>query len=159
MKISAFISVHQRPIFRGDRFIMNQNQIQLVQESFQQVKPIANVAADLFYNRLFELDPALRPLFTANLDEQKQKLMSTLAFAVAGLNRPEQILPIVRQLGQKHVGYGVQEQHYQTVGAALLWTLGQGLGDQFTPQVEEAWTAVYTLLAQTMQEGANGLPA
>jgi hemoglobin-like flavoprotein len=135
---------------------MNENQIQLVQESFEQVKPIADVAADLFYGRLFELDPNLRPLFKGNLSEQKQKLVATLAFAVAGLNRPEKILPTVRQLGTRHAGYGVQEGHYQTVGAALLWTLGQGLGEHFTPQVEEAWTAVYSLLAQTMQEGSNG---
>jgi hemoglobin-like flavoprotein len=135
---------------------MNQNQIQLVQNSFEQVKPIAHVAAGLFYDRLFELDPGLRPLFKSDLSEQKQKLMTTLTFAIAGLNRPDRILPAVRQLGARHVGYGVQEQHYQTVGAALLWTLGQGLGDQFTPEVEEAWTAVYTVLAQTMQEGSNG---
>lgn len=132
---------------------MNQNQIQLVQDSFAQVKPIADIAADLFYDRLFTLDPGLRPLFKSNLSEQKHNLMTTLSFAVAGLNKPERILPAVRQLGTRHGGYGVQAHHYQTVGAALLWTLAQGLGEQFTPDVEEAWTAVYTLLAQTMQEG------
>lgn len=132
---------------------MNQNQIQLVQDSFAQVKPIADIAADLFYDRLFTLDPGLRPLFKSNLGEQKHNLMTTLSFAVAGLNKPERILPAVRQLGTRHGGYGVQAHHYQTVGAALLWTLAQGLGEQFTPDVEEAWTAVYTLLAQTMQEG------
>ncbi len=132
---------------------MNQDQIQLVQDSFAQVKPIADIAADLFYDRLFTLDPGLRPLFKSNLGEQKHNLMTTLSFAVAGLNKPERILPAVRQLGTRHGGYGVQAHHYQTVGAALLWTLAQGLGEQFTPDVEEAWTAVYTLLAQTMQEG------
>jgi hemoglobin-like flavoprotein len=135
---------------------MNQKQIQLVQNSFEQVKPIVHIAADLFYDRLFELDPGLRPLFKSDLSEQKHNLMTTLSFAVASLKRPETILPAVRQLGARHVSYGVQEHHYQTVGAALLWTLGQGLGDQFTPEVEEAWTAVYTVLAQTMQEGSNG---
>lgn len=135
---------------------MNKNQIQLVQDSFEQVKPIAGVAANLFYDRLFALDGNLRPLFKSDLSEQKHNLMTTLSFAVAALNKPEQILPAVRQLGARHVGYGVAAQHYQTVGAALLWTLAQGLGDQFTPEVEEAWTAVYTVLAQTMQEGANG---
>jgi hemoglobin-like flavoprotein len=131
---------------------MNQKQIQLVQDSFEQVKPIAGTAADLFYDRLFELDPGLRPLFKADLSEQKHNLMTTLAFAVAGLNKPERILPAVRQLGARHTGYGVQAQHYQAVGEALLWTLAQGLGEQFTPPVAEAWTAVYTLLANTMQE-------
>jgi hemoglobin-like flavoprotein len=132
---------------------MNQTQIQLVQDSFERVKPIAGVAADLFYDRLFELDAGLRPLFKSDLGEQKHNLMTTLSFAVAGLNRPDTILPAVRQLGARHGGYGVEAHHYQTVGAALLWTLAQGLGEQFTPDVEEAWTAVYTLLAQTMQEG------
>lgn len=134
---------------------MNKKQIQLVQESFEQVKPIAGVAADLFYARLFELDANLRPLFKSDLSEQKHNLMTTLSFAVATLNKPEKILPAVRQLGARHVGYGVAAHHYQTVGAALLWTLAQGLGDQFTLELEEAWTAVYTVLAQTMQEGAH----
>ncbi len=136
---------------------MNERQIQLVQESFAQVKPIAGVAADLFYGRLFELDPTLRAYFSEDLSTQKDKLMTTLAFAVAGLNRPETILPAVQELGRRHVGYGVCTEHYQTVGAALLWTLAQGLGDQFTPEVEAAWTAVYTLLANTMLEAANSI--
>lgn len=134
---------------------MNNTQIQLVQEMFEQVKPISDVAATLFYDRLFELDGSLRPLFPADLNEQKKKLMGTLAFAVAGLNKPETILTAVQQLGRRHVSYGVQANHYNTVGAALLWTLGQGLGDQFTTEVEEAWTAVYTLLATIMQEAAQ----
>lgn len=134
---------------------MNQRQIQLVQESFEMVKPIADIAANLFYDRLFELDPSLRRLFKADMSEQKHHLITTLAFAVGGLNKPERILPAVRQLGVRHIGYGVQEQHYQTVGAALLWTLGQGLGAHFTAEVEEAWTAVYTLLATTMQEAVR----
>ena len=134
---------------------MNDIQIQLVQESFELVKPITDVAADLFYGRLFELDPSLRPYFQDDLSAQKDKLMTTLAFAVAGLNRPKTILPAVQALGQRHVGYGVRPEHYQTVGAALLWTLGQGLGDHFTEEVEAAWTAVYTLLANTMMEAAS----
>ncbi|MDA0243992.1 MAG: globin family protein [Chloroflexi bacterium] len=134
---------------------MNNIQIQLVQETFEQVKPISDVAATLFYERLFELDGSLRPLFPTDLSTQKQKLMTTLAFAVAGLNKPETIIPAVQQLGRRHVGYGVQESHYGTVGAALLWTLGQGLGAQFTAEVEEAWTAIYTVLATTMQEAAR----
>jgi hemoglobin-like flavoprotein len=90
-----------------------------------------------------KLDANLRPLFKSDLSEQKHSLMTTLSFAVAGLNRPDTILSAVRQLGARHTGYGVQAHHYQTVGAALLWTLAQGLGEQFTPDVEEAWTAVY----------------
>jgi hemoglobin-like flavoprotein len=135
---------------------MNQHHVQLVQESYELVKPIAGIAADLFYDRLFQLDPNLRPMFKSDLGEQKHNLMTTLTFAVAGLNKPERVISTVQRLGARHTGYGVQPQHYQTVGAAILWTLAQGLGDAFTPEVEEAWTAVYTLLAETMQEGANG---
>ena len=134
---------------------MNSKQIELVQKSFEQVKPIADVAAELFYGRLFELDPSLRPYFKADLGEQKKKLMSALAFVVAGLNRPDSILPTVRTLGQRHAGYGVQQQHYTTVGAALLWTLAQGLGDQFTAEVQSAWGAAYGLLSSVMQEAAQ----
>lgn len=133
---------------------MNAHQIQLVQASFEQVKPIADVAADLFYNRLFELDPALRALFKPDLRDQKVKLMATLAFAVGGLKQPEQVLAAVRALGQRHGAYGVRAEHYDTVGAALLWTLAQGLGEAFTLEVEAAWTALYTLVASTMQEAA-----
>ena len=134
---------------------MNNTHVHLVQESFELVKPISETAADLFYGRLFELDNTLRPLFPTDLSEQKKKLMGTLAFAVAGLQNPETIVPAVQQLGRRHAGYGVQPAHYDTVGAALLWTLGQGLGEQFTAEVQEAWTAVYTLLATTMQEAAE----
>lgn len=130
---------------------MNPTQIQLVQDSFELVKPIAGVAAELFYNRLFELDPALRALFKGDLNDQKVKLMATLAFAVAGLKQPNQVLGAVRQLGQRHAGYGVRPEHYQTVGAALLWTLEQGLGAHYTPAVAEAWTALFALVAGTMQ--------
>ncbi len=134
---------------------MNSRQVLLVQKSFEQVKPIADLAADLFYDRLFVLDPDLRRLFQSDMSEQKHHLMTTLAFAVSGLNKPDRILPAVRQLGIRHIGYGVQEHHYQVVGEALLWTLAQGLGEYFTPEVEAAWTAVYTLLATTMQEAAQ----
>lgn len=134
---------------------MNTHQIVLVQESFELVKPIADTAATLFYGKLFELDATLRPLFSDDLTEQKRNLMATLAFAIAGLTTPERILPAVRQLGCRHAGYGVQDAHYATVGEALLWTLGQGLGDQFTAETKEAWTVVYTVLATTMQEAAR----
>jgi hemoglobin-like flavoprotein len=134
---------------------VNPKQIQLVQASFEQVKPIASIAATLFYDRLFELDPFLRPMFSHDLSEQKSKLVATLAFAVAGLAQPERILPAVQQLGRRHAGYGVSDDHYETVGAALLWTLEQGLGEAFTPAVADAWFAAYTLLAGTMREAAR----
>ncbi len=133
---------------------MNTRQIELVQASFEKVVPIAGVAADLFYQRLFEIDPSLRPMFRGNLDEQKTKLMHMLTVVVRGLNRLDQLVPAVQQLGRRHAGYGVTEAHYQTVAAALLWTLEQGLGPGFTPEVKEAWVAAYTVLATTMQAAA-----
>jgi hemoglobin-like flavoprotein len=134
---------------------MNHDQVTLVQSSFERVEPITEIAAELFYTRLFELDPSLRPLFHGDMKSQGQKLMTTLKLVVRGLEKPETILPAVRSLGQRHVAYGVKDEHYATVGAALLWTLGQGLGDAFTPEVENAWTTAYTLLAGVMQEAAG----
>lgn len=130
------------------------SQINLIQSSFDKVLPIADVAADLFYQRLFELDPSLRPMFPGDLTEQKRKLMHTLTFAVKGLDRLEEIVPAVQNLGRRHAGYGVKPEHYQTVGAALIWTLEQGLGAAFTSETKAAWIEVYTLLASAMQAAA-----
>jgi hemoglobin-like flavoprotein len=124
----------------------------LVQSSFRKVVPIAEQAADLFYTRLFELDPSLRPLFQGDIREQGRKLMSMLSMAVAALERLETLVPAVRALGARHGKYGVLEEHYATVGAALIWTLQKGLGPDFTPAVAEAWTATYSFLATTMFE-------
>src|SRR5688572_8721118 len=131
---------------------MNSQQIGLVQASFALVAPIADQAADLFYTRLFELDPALRGMFKGDMAEQKRKLITMLTVAVNSLTRPESLLPAVQALGRRHAGYGVENRHYETVGAALLWTLEKGLGEAFTPEVKAAWVAVYTLLATTMQQ-------
>jgi hemoglobin-like flavoprotein len=131
-------------------------QKQLVQTSFAKVVPIDATAADLFYARLFVLDPTLKPLFKGDMKEQGRKLMRTLAVAVNGLDNLEQIVLTVQDLGRKHAVYGVEPKHYDTVGAALLWTLEQGLGAAFTRETGEAWAAVYTLLATTMKEAAYG---
>lgn len=134
---------------------MSPHQIDLVQRSFAKVKPIAATAAELFYNRLFSLDPALKPMFkSGDMAKQGQMLMSMIGAAVAGLRNLETLAPVVRQLGARHVGYGVQTRHYAVVGGALLWTLEQGLGDDFTPEVREAWTEAYELLSEVMQLGA-----
>ena len=126
-------------------------QKQLVQETFALVEPIAEQAAEMFYNRLFEIDPELRPFFPDDMSEQQKKLMSTLSVVVAGLNSPERIIPAVQVLGQRHKEYGVIDAHYDTVAQALLWTLEQGLAEKFTDDVRDAWVAVYTVLANTMQ--------
>ena len=133
---------------------MNLIQKELVQMSFEQVRPIADAAAALFYSRLFELDPTLRPLFKGPMEEQGRKLMEVLGLAVKGLDRPEALLPALAALGRRHAGYGVNDPHYETVGEALLWTLEQGLGQSFTPDVREAWAALYKFVADTMREAA-----
>jgi hemoglobin-like flavoprotein len=136
---------------------MNTVQKTLVQTSFAQVQPIAETAAALFYRRLFELDPTLRPLFKGDLEEQGRKLMDMLRFAVKGLDRMEALLPALATLGVRHASYGVKERDYETGGEALLWTLEQGLGPGFTPEIREAWTALYRLVADTMR--ATYVPA
>jgi len=127
----------------------------LVQQSFALVAPIADDAAALFYRRLFELDPSLERMFRGDMTEQRRKLMQMLTAAVKGLDRLEQLVPVVEDLGRRHAGYGVADAHYDTVGAALLWTLEKGLGQAFTPEVQDAWVAVYGLLAGTMKNAAK----
>lgn len=133
--------------------------IALVQTSFRQVAPIADQAAALFYARLFDLDPSLRRMFHGDMPAQGRKLMQMIGTAVAALDRLEVLVPVVRQLGARHVGYGVRDEHYATVGAALLWTLEKGLGADFTPEVKAAWTETYTLLSRTMIAGAESASA
>jgi hemoglobin-like flavoprotein len=133
---------------------MTPQQIDLVQQTFTQVQPIADTAAGLFYERLFTLDPSLRPLFKGDMKQQGRMLMSVLGVAVNGLRNLDALTPIVRKMGARHVGYGVKNEHYQTVGSALLWTLEQGLGPAFTPDVRDAWAGAYELLATVMQMGA-----
>jgi hemoglobin-like flavoprotein len=138
---------------------MTPEQVKLVQESFGKVAPIADKAADLFYDRLFEIAPEVRPLFPQDLSGQKQKLMQMLTTAVTNLHQVEKIVPAVQDLGRRHVAYGVTPKHYEPVGAALLWTLEQGLGPAFTPPVKDAWTATYTTVAKVMSEAAAQVPA
>jgi hemoglobin-like flavoprotein len=131
------------------------HQIDLVQASWKQVVPVAETAAQMFYGRLFFLDPSLRALFRGDLREQGQKVMAMISFTVNGLTRLDQLVPTVKALGRRHATYGVRAEHYYTVGAALLWTLEQGLGAAFTPAVREAWIAAYGVLANTMRDAAE----
>ena len=133
---------------------MSPKNIDLVQATWAKVVPIADTAAELFYGRLFELDPTLKPLFTSDIKEQGKKLMQMISIAVNGLSKLEAIIPAVEDLGRRHVAYGVKEEHYETVGSALLWTLEKGLGDAFTPDVKAAWTETYETLATTMLNAA-----
>jgi hemoglobin-like flavoprotein len=129
---------------------MTPQQVELVQTSFKKVVPIAGTAADLFYDRLFEIAPETRPMFPADLKEQKVKLMAMLGTAITNLHKLDTILPAVKALGERHKGYGVTAAHYAPVGAALLWTLEKGLGPDFTPEVKAAWTETYSALAGVM---------
>jgi hemoglobin-like flavoprotein len=134
--------------------MLTDTQIALVQKSFAAIAPIADDAAVLFYQRLFEIDPSLKSMFRGDMAEQRRKLMQMLTAAVKGLQRLDRLVPVLEDLGRRHIGYGVTDQHYDTVGAALLWTLEKGLGRAFTPEVQEAWAAVYGLLANTMRNAA-----
>lgn len=133
---------------------MTPEQITLVKSSWQQVLPIKDTAADLFYTRLFELDPSLRSLFKGDMAEQGRKLMTMINTVVNSLDQLGPILGAVGDLGRRHAGYGVKDRHYDTVGEALIWTLGQGLGEGFTPDVKLAWVSAYTTLATAMKQAA-----
>jgi len=136
---------------------MDAQQITLVRASFAHVAPISRDAAALFYGRLFEIAPELRALFHGDMEAQGAKLMAMLATAVANLDRLDSIVPAVRALGARHAGYGVRAADYAPVAEALLWTLGQALGDAFTADTRAAWVAAYTLLAGQMQEAAGAV--
>lgn len=133
---------------------MTPETVKLVQDSFQKVAPIADTAADIFYDRLFEIAPEVRPMFPNDISEQKAKLMQMLGTAITNLHQVETILPAVQDLGKRHVDYGVKDEHYDTVGAALLYTLEKGLGDDWNQELHDAWAEVYTTVATVMKDAA-----
>ena len=134
---------------------MTPTQIALVQASWKQVAPIAEQAAELLYGRLFELDPSLKRLFRGDMKEQGRKLMTMMTYVVGSLTRLESLVPAVQALGRRHAGYGVEDRHYATVEAALIWTLETGLRAAFTKDVEQAWRTAYGVLAATMKEASH----
>lgn len=139
---------------------MTPEEVDAVRRSWRQVLLIAEGAALLFYGRLFALDPSLRRMFGGDMEAQGRKLMATLSFVVDNLDRLPGLLPAVQSLGRRHAAYGVREEHYAVVAAALLWTLEQGLGESFTPAVRDAWANAYGVLSGAMQEAArSALPA
>ncbi len=137
---------------------MNPAQINLVQESFAKVAPISEQAATLFYDRLFEVAPAVKVMFPADMTEQRRKLMATLAVVVNGLSNLDSVLPAASALAKRHVSYGARPEHYPVVGGALLWTLEKGLGEAWTADVADAWTAAYGTLSGYMISEAYGSP-
>ncbi|MFZ5525473.1 MAG: globin family protein [Pseudomonadota bacterium] len=134
---------------------MSPDTIPLVQQSWTQVAAIAPQAAALFYQNLFTADPSLKPLFKGDMEAQGAKLMQMIGAAVGKLDDLGTLVPILQGLGKRHAGYGVQDAHYDTVGGALLQTLGQGLGAGFTPEVKTAWGEVYGVMAQVMKDAAK----
>jgi hemoglobin-like flavoprotein len=135
--------------------VMTPEDKRLLKETWGKVVPIADTAAQLFYSRLFEIDPSTRPLFTAtDMGEQRKKLMQTIAVAVQGLDNLDALIPVVEKLGRRHRGYGVSDAHYASVGGALLWTLEKGLGAAWTPAAAAAWTELYGALSGAMRRAA-----
>ncbi|XWN30551.1 MAG: globin family protein [Devosia sp.] len=139
---------------------MTREQVIHVQATWQEVLPIADLAADLFYERLFEIDPNVKALFTkTDLSQQKRTLLQALAATIARLNDPDAVARQLQDLGGRHATYGVEAHHYALVGEALLWTLEKGLDDRWSPEIQQAWTAAYAMIAQQMLEGAGAVPS
>lgn len=137
---------------------MTREQKQLVRESFPDIREMAGPVALLFYGRLFTLDPTLRPMFRQDIELQGRKLMDMLTAVVDNLDHFEGLAPTLRALGQKHAGYGVRPEHYETVAQALMWALGQALDTQFYPELRSAWLAIIEAVSRSMKNGAAELP-
>lgn len=147
-------------LFSHKEVTMKEAQVKLVQESYKKVAPIAEKAAELFYGKLFEIAPEVKPMFqSSNMVEQGQKLMKTLGIAANGLSNLEALVPIVQKLGVDHIKYGVKEQHFAMVAEALLWTLEQGLAEEWNDNIKAAWVEAYTLLSTTMITAMNDAKA
>jgi len=137
---------------------LTSRQIEVVQSSFRMIQPVAGTAAEIFYRRLFEIDPTLAVLFKGNMNEQGRKFMQVLAVSVGGLSNMATLVPVVQQLGLRHVGYGVRVEHYDVVRDALLWTLARVLQDAYTDEVRSSWLTAFAMLAGVMKEAAWGKP-
>ena len=140
-------------------YTMTPRQIELVQDGWRSVLPVASIAAELFYGKLFSLDPALQPLFNGDMREQGKNLTAMLSIGVRALSKPETITRAVYDLGRRHVSYGAKPHHYDTFVVALLWALQQVLGEAFTAEAKDAWTAAYGVLAKTMKDAAGTVAA
>lgn len=141
---------------------MTPNQITLVQQSFRALAPMADAAGEAFYQRLFELDPSLRPLFGDDIAAQSRKLMQALTMLVHALDRIDTVMPVLQGLGRRHRDYGVTAAHFDTVGQALLWTLEVGLGAAWHEELRDTWACLYGDVAAVMLaeiEGRSPTPA
>lgn len=138
---------------------MTDRQIELVEQTFAMVRPIALEAAELFYGRLFTIAPSVRPMFPDDITEQKKKLMGMLGMIVASLRQPDALQHMLHGLGERHVNYGATANQFPVVGEALLWTLERGLGEAYTPDVADAWITAYGAIATTMSKAMERAPA
>lgn len=138
---------------------MTPREINLIQDSFRQISPIADHAGVIFFARLFELDPALRTTFNGDIGAQGSNMMQSLGFIVFSLDQLEVIVPVLRQMGLRHADYHLNDDQYETICEALLWTLNKCLRDAFTPETRQAWAAVYWLLAETIKTGVRDAQA
>lgn len=134
---------------------MTPDEVKLVKESWAKVLPIADQAATLFYERLFDVYPEVKPYFTGDMESQGGKLMAMIGYVVNSLDNLEPMLPIIRISGQRHAGYGVRDEDYDKVADTLLWTLGKGLEEEFTDEVKRAWATTYDTLANVMKVAAT----
>ncbi|NOR71237.1 MAG: hemin receptor [Methylomarinum sp.] len=134
---------------------MTEKQIDLVQSTWQMIVPVKEQTAELFYKKLFITAPEVKPLFTGDIKAQGEKLVSSINLVVNSLRSLDHVVPALQSMGERHVSYAVKAEHYDIVGATLLWTLEQGLGNNFTDEVKEAWTIAYGLIAGTMIDAAN----
>jgi len=134
---------------------MTKRQQQLVKTSFRKAEHLSQIVALCFYRRLFELDPSLRQLFHTEIEAQSKKLMQALTMIAEGIDSLPELVPAIESLGRRHVHYGVKAEHYATVGEALLWSLDQTLGAEFTVEVRTAWATAFYLLADVMKQAAT----
>jgi hemoglobin-like flavoprotein len=139
--------------------ILSPSDVAVIRSSFLLLQPHARVAGLTFYRHLFGMDPSLRGLFHHNIEDQSANLMEMLGSAVGLLEQPAVLHRVLLSLGRRHAGYGVEDRHYETVGAALLKTLAECLGGSFTTEVKNGWAAIYAIIAQTMQRGGASAPA
>ena len=130
---------------------MNQQQIELVQHTFAKIEPIAQDVGEMFYNRLFEMDPSLQPLFKGDMRQQAKMMMTAIGMAVKSLNAPDSVIPDIQQIGHRHISYGAMPTDFDKFGAALLWSLEQTLGPDFTPPVKEAWIETFQFIVKGMK--------
>lgn len=137
---------------------MTPDQVHLIRKSFAELARHDHVAALVFYRRLFEIDPSLRPLFVGDIEQQAKKLIDMLAALISMLERPLGLDMELRAMGARHVDYGVKDEHYATVGRGLIDMLAEVLGNKFTPQTREAWLALYGAVEATMKRGAAEHP-